>query len=242
MSSFHERALRYPLLAAVLVTAGCSHNKPVAKVTPPPAPAPTPTATIHVSPENVQAGQSATVTWSTANASNVQIDGIGVVGATGSKQVSPAQSTNYHLTARGEGGNVDATARLTVTPAPVASTATPTEEELFRQQVKDLYFAYDKYDLNSADQSTISADATFFKQHSNLRFVIEGHCDERGSEEYNMALGDNRAETTKKQLIALGVDASRIKIVSYGKEKPFCSDDNEGCFQQNRRAHFTLDR
>jgi peptidoglycan-associated lipoprotein len=242
MPFFNVRSVRYPILAAVLITAGCSHNKPVAKVTPPPPPAPSPTATVQVSPENVQAGQTATVTWSTTNASDVQIDGMGTLAASGSRQVSPTQSTNYHLSARGEGGNADATARLTVTSAPVASAVSPSEEELFQQQVKDLYFDYDKYDLRSTDQSTLTADASFLKQHSNLRFVIEGHCDERGSEEYNMALGDDRAETTKKQLISLGVEPSRIKIVSYGKEKPFCSSDNETCFQQNRRAHFSLDR
>lgn len=242
MSHKFVRPLLYPLLAGLLFAAGCSH-KTIAKATPPAAPpTPTPTASIHVSPENVQAGQSATLTWSTTNASDVQVEGLGTLAATGSQQVTPAQSTNYHLIAHGPGGNADATARLTVEAAPVAAAASPTDEELFRQQVKDLFFDYDKYDLRSSDQATVSADASFFKQHANLRFVIEGHCDERGSTEYNMALGDNRAEAAKKQLISMGVDPSRIKVVSYGKEKPFCTAEEESCFEQNRRAHFSLDR
>jgi peptidoglycan-associated lipoprotein len=230
----------YPLLAGLLLVAGCNH-KTIAKATPPaPPPAPAATVSIHVSPENVQAGQSATLTWSTSNATDIQIEGLGTVAATGSQQVAPARSTNYHLIAKGQGGNADATTRLTVEAAPVA-TAGPTDEKLFQQQVKDLFFDYDKYDLRSSDQSTLSADASFFKQHAHLRFVIEGHCDERGSAEYNLALGDNRAESAKKQLISMGVDPSRIKIVSYGEEKPFCAADEESCFEQNRRAHFSLD-
>jgi len=241
MSHNRVRPLLYSLLAGMLFLAGCSH-KTVAKATPPtPPPPPSPTATIHVTPEDVQAGQSATLSWSTANATNVSIDGVGEVAAAGSKQVSPSESTSYHLVAKGQGGNADATARLTVSQ-PVAAAMTPSEEELFAKMVKDLYFDYDKYDVRTSEQADLSADANFFKEHSNLRFVIEGHCDERGSEEYNMALGDNRAQAAKKQLISMGVDPSRIKVISYGKEKPFCNQDDESCYQQNRRAHFSLDR
>jgi peptidoglycan-associated lipoprotein len=236
------RSILYLLLAGLLLLVGCSH-KTVAKNTPPSAPPPpSPSASIHVSPEDVQAGQSATLTWSTTNASDVQIEGLGAVVASGSRQVSPSTSTSYHVVAKGQSGNADATARLTVSAAAAVAAVSPSEEELFAQQVKDLYFDYDKYDLRSSDQSTLSADASFLKQHANLRFVIEGHCDERGSEEYNMALGDNRAETAKKQLTSMGVDPSRIKVISYGKEKPFCTADGESCFQQNRRAHFSLER
>jgi peptidoglycan-associated lipoprotein len=242
MSHNDVRPLLYPLLAGLVLLAGCSH-KIVAKNTPPSAPPPpSPTASIQVSPEDVQPGQSATLTWSTTNATDVQIEGLGNVQASGSRQVSPAASTNYHVVARGQGGNADATARLTVSAPAATAAISPSEEELFARQVKDLYFDYDKYDLRSTDQAALSADASFLKQHANLRFVIEGHCDERGSEEYNMALGDNRAETAKKQLISMGVDPGRIKVISYGKEKPFCTADDETCFQQNRRAHFTLDR
>ena len=236
------RVSLYPVLAGVLLLAGCSHKQNVAKVATPPSPAPSATASIHVSPEAVQAGQSATLTWSTANATDVQIEGLGTVAASGTQQVTPSLSTNYHLVARGQGGNADATARLTVNAAPAVAASSASEETLFAQYVKDLYFDYDKYDLNPADESTVRADASFFQQHAGLRFVIEGHCDERGSEEYNMALGDNRAEAAKKQLISMGVDAGRIKVVSYGKEKPFCTADSETCYQQNRRAHFSLDR
>lgn len=242
MFSHHPvRYFVYPLVAGLLVLSGCSH-KTVAKATPPAVPpAPSPTATIQVSPAAVQTGQTATLTWSTSNTTEVELDGIGAVAGTGSRQVSPGESTTYHLVARGQGGSTEATARLTVT-APAVAAATPSEEDLFRQQVKDLFFDYDQYNLRSSDQSTIDADAAFLKQHSNLHVVIEGHCDERGSEEYNVALGDNRAEAARKQLVSLGIEPARIKVISYGKEKPFCTDGNESCFQQNRRAHFSLDR
>lgn len=239
--SHNVRFPMYVLTAGMLILAGCNHKQPVAKAAPAPPPPPSATATIHVSPESVTAGQAATLTWSTENATEVKIDGVGTVTASGTQEVSPSASTSYHLVAKGQGGNADATARLTVN-APVATAATPTEEELFRRQVKDLFFDYDKYDLRSSDQPVVSENAAFFKQHNNLRLVIEGHCDERGSTEYNMALGDNRAEAAKKQLVSMGVDASRIKVISYGKEKPFCTSADESCMQENRRAHFSLDR
>jgi peptidoglycan-associated lipoprotein len=88
--------------------------------------------------------------------------------------------------------------------------------------------------------TALQADAAFLKQHPNIHFTIEGHCDERGSTEYNLALGDNRASAAKKALVQLAIPASSIRTISYGKEKPFCTERNEQCRQSNRRAHFTL--
>jgi peptidoglycan-associated lipoprotein len=88
----------------------------------------------------------------------------------------------------------------------------------------------------------VQADARFLNQHPNINFTIEGHCDERGSTEYNLALGDNRANAVKNALAQAGVNASRIKTISYGKEKPFCTESNEQCWQQNRRGHFVYQR
>jgi peptidoglycan-associated lipoprotein len=82
----------------------------------------------------------------------------------------------------------------------------------------------------------------FLNQHSNIGFTIEGHCDDRGSTEYNLALGDQRASAVKNALTTAGVNASRVKTISYGKEKPFCLEDNEGCWQQNRRGHFVYQK
>ena len=195
-----------------------------------------------MTPTTIQAGQSASLTWQTSNATDVSIDGIGAVQPNGSQSVSPTDSTTYHLVAKGAGGTQEATARLTVTQAPPPPPPTPTvtDEDLFSQNVKDVYFDYDKADVRGDQQSSVQADAQFFSQHPNMNFTIEGHCDERGSTEYNLALGDQRASAVKSALTAAGVNASRIKTISYGKEKPFCTESNEACWQQNRRGHLVL--
>ena len=229
-------------MSAILMLGAC--HKKAAPPPPPPPPPPSPTASISVSPDTIQAGQSATLSWQTSNATDVSIDGIGAVQPSGSQQVNPTDSTTYHLTAKGSGGTQDATTRLTVAP-PAATTAPPpsaTEEDLFGQTVKDVYFDYDKSDLRSDQQAAIQSDAQFLNQHSNINFTVEGHCDSRGSTEYNLALGDQRASSVKSALVSAGVSANRVKIISYGKEKPFCMEENEGCWQQNRRGHFVYQK
>ena len=94
---------------------------------------------------------------------------------------------------------------------------------LFASSMQDVYFDYDSYDVSQKYQQALQADARFLQQHPNIKFTIEGHCDERGSTEYNLALGDNRANSTKQALISLGIPAARIRTISYGKEKPFCT-------------------
>ena len=229
-------------LAAVAVVGGC--KKKVAPATPPAAPPPPqPTATLSVSPSSVTRGGSATLSWTSSEATSVKIDEIGTVAASGSQAVSPAESTTYHLTATGPGGSAEATARLTVVepPAPPAPPApSESDAELFARSVKDIYFDYDRYDLRPDDQAAINANAAFFKAHPSFTFTIEGHCDERGSTEYNLALGDNRANAARTALINAGIPASQIKVISFGKEKPFCSESNESCWQQNRRDHFVF--
>lgn len=198
-----------------------------------------------MNPSTIQAGQSASLTWQTSDATDVSIDGIGAVQPNGSQSVSPSESTTYHLAAKGSGGTQEATARLTVTPAsapPPPPTTNVTDEQLFSQNVKDVYFDYDKADVRGDQQSSVQADAQFFGQHSNMNFTVEGHCDERGSTEYNLALGDQRASAVKSALTAAGVNASRIKTISYGKEKPFCTESNEACWQQNRRGHLVYQK
>jgi peptidoglycan-associated lipoprotein len=110
---------------------------------------------------------------------------------------------------------------------------------LFSQNIKDVYFDYDKADVRPSEQAAIQQDAAFLKQNANVQFTIGGHCDERGSTEYNLALGTSRAEAVKQALVAAGIDGSRIATRSYGKEKPFCTESSESCWQQNRRGHFT---
>jgi peptidoglycan-associated lipoprotein len=230
-------------LAAVLMLGACK-KKAAPPPPPPPPPPPSPTASISVSPDTIQQGGSATLTWQTTNATDVSIDGIGAVQPSGSQSVSPTDSTTYHLTAKGAGGTQDATTRLTVTPPPVtqAPTPSPTDEDLFGQTIKDVYFDYDKSDLRGDQAAAVQADAQFLNQHSAINFTVEGHCDSRGSTEYNLALGDQRASSVKNALISAGVSANRIKTISYGKEKPFCMEENEACWQQNRRGHFVYQK
>jgi len=231
-------------LGTIMFFGACA--KKVAPPPPPPPPAPTaPTASLSANPNTLDQGQSTTLTWQTTKATDISIDGIGPVDSSGSRQVTPADSTTYHLIAKGAGGIQDATARVTVNraPAPPPTTVSnATEQELFAQNVKDIYFDYDKYDVRAAEQGSLQHDAQFLQQHPNIRFTIEGHCDERGSTEYNLALGTNRADAVKNALIQAGVTGDRIKTFSYGKEKPFCTESNESCWQQNRRGHFVYEK
>ncbi len=226
-------------LSGLLLLGGCKKKAaPAPPPPPPPPPAAAPTASIAVNPNTIQSGQSASLTWQTSNATDVSIDGIGAVQANGSQSVTPTESTTYHLVAKGAGGTQEATARITVTPPPPPpQQPSVTDQDLFSQNFKDVYFDYDKSDIRGDQQAAIQADAQFFNQHPNMNFTVEGHCDERGSTEYNIALGDKRATAVKSALAAAGVNSSRIKTISYGKEKPFCTESNEACWQQNRRGH-----
>lgn len=229
-------------LCGLLVLGACKKKVAPAPAAPPPPPPPAPTASLTANPSTIEKGQSATLTWQTGNATDVNIEGVGKVDANGSTQVTPTDSTTYRLTAKGPGGTQDATARVTVTqpPPPPPPAPTETDEQAFARNMKDIFFDYDKYDLRPGDQSAVSANADFLKSHPAIKFTIEGHCDERGSTEYNLALGDNRANAAKAALVQAGVPADRIRTISYGKEKPFCTQSNEECWQQNRRAHFAL--
>jgi peptidoglycan-associated lipoprotein len=239
------RVLALVLILGALMMVGACKKKAAPPPPPPPPSMSAPTASISVSPDTIEKGQSSTLSWQTSNATDVSIDGIGAVQPTGSQSVSPADSTTYHLVAKGSGGTQEATTRLTVTPPPAAETGptpSPTEEDLFGRSVKDIYFDYDKSDIRGEQQASIQTDAQFFSQHTNINFTIEGHCDERGSTEYNLALGDQRASSVKNALVTAGVSPSRIKTISYGKEKPFCMQSNEACWQQNRRGHFVYQK
>src|SRR5262249_4289903 len=152
---------------------------------PPPPPPAAPTASLTANPNTIDKGQSTTLTWETTNATDMSIDTIGSVQASGSQSVSPAQSTTYTLTAKGPGGTQTATARVTVNaPSPPPPPPSATEEELFSQNVKDIYFDYDKSDIRTDQQTSLQADIQFLSQHPTVSFTVEGHCDERGSTEY----------------------------------------------------------
>ena len=243
-SNFRWVALVFAL-GAILFLGACHKKQPPPPPPPPPPPA-APTASLTASPEAIDKGQSSTLSWQTSNATDVSIDGVGAVQPNGTQQVTPTDSTTYTLTAKGAGGSQTATARVTVNappaPPPPAPTSSMTDEQMFAQSVKDIYFDYDKSDVRSSEQASIQADVAFLQQHSNVSFTIEGHCDERGSTEYNLALGDNRSSAVKNALVGAGISADRIKTISYGKEKPFCTESNESCWQQNRRGHFVYSK
>ena len=239
------RVLVPALLIALVIVTGCKKKTPPpAAQTAPPVTAPAPTAKITAQPDAISAGDQVTLTWKTTDATSVSIEGIGDLPTSGTKSVTPTASTNYHLVARGEGGTADDTARVTVSaPPPVAQpTNSMSAEEEFKANVQDIFYAYDAYDVSPEAQGILSKDAAYFNSHPNVRIVIGGYCDERGSNEYNLALGQNRADAAKSALITAGIAAGRIRVVSYGKEKPFCSESTEACWQQNRRAGFSLDQ
>jgi peptidoglycan-associated lipoprotein len=106
--------------------------------------------------------------------------------------------------------------------------------------LKEIYFDFDKADIREQDRATLSQDAAALKKFDFLRITVEGHCDERGTVEYNLALGERRSKAAFDYLVSLGVSADRMKTVSYGKEVPVCTQSNEDCWQRNRRAHLTV--
>ena len=233
------------LLAAFVAVPGCKKKEaplPAAE-TAPVAPAPAPTAQITATPTVISAGDQVQLAWRTTDATTVSIDGIGDVPTIGVKTVTPAESTSYHLVARGAGGSADATARVTVNapPAVVVPVTTMSAEQEFKANVQDAFFDYDAYDIRSDAQDVLSRDASWLVAHPEIRIVIGGYCDERGSNEYNLALGQNRADAAKNALVTAGVAATRIRTISFGKEKPFCTESTEECWQQNRRAGFSLE-
>jgi peptidoglycan-associated lipoprotein len=106
--------------------------------------------------------------------------------------------------------------------------------------LKDIYFAFDKADIRPREVKTLDANRTWLKVHDTSLVLIEGHCDERGTAEYNLALGERRAISAKNSLVSRGIPASRITIVSYGKERPVCTEHTQACWARNRRAHFLV--
>lgn len=229
------------VLFLLMVASGCKKKEPAP---PPPPPPKAPTATLSANPASIQRGQSATLTWSTENATDVAMDG-NKVDASGSQTVSPTETTTYHLTAKGSGGTQEATAQVSVAAPPPPPAATPaptpqvTEDQLFAQMVQDVYFDFDKAELRPDGQQALAQAAQIIKQ-KGWKVQIEGNADERGSTEFNLSLGEHRADSAKQVLIQNGVSADSLKTISYGKEKPQCTESNEACWQKNRRDHFTL--
>jgi len=243
--TYGKAILLISLLAVVIGVVGC--KKVV--VTPPPTPQPPPppparpTVTLQASSTFIQKGETVTLSWSSTNATRLNLSpGVGEVAPEGSTRVTPDSTTTYTITATGPGGTAEATARITVATPPPPPPPPPAEsiEDLFRKNVQDAFFDFDKSDVRSDAREALTKTGQFLRSYSQVRVTIEGHCDERGSTEYNLALGDKRAQAAKQFLISLGVPAERMDTVSYGKERPFCTTHDEDCWQQNRRAHFVM--
>jgi peptidoglycan-associated lipoprotein len=242
-----------------MFAAGCKKKAPPPVTPPPPAPAPVVTpapkaptvAQFSAEPTTIQRGESATLRWQvTGEVTGVSINqGIGTVQSTGSQRVFPSDSITYTLTATGPGGHTTASTTVTVTapppPPPPAPPAPPkaTIEQRLSTDVKDVYYDYDKSDVRADARDVLTRDADALKSiladFPGQTIVVEGHCDERGSAEYNIGLGDRRSSSAKDFLVQLGIPADRLKTISYGKERPQCTEATEDCYQKNRRAHFS---
>src|ERR1039457_1191002 len=224
-------------LTLAMFAAGCKKKAPPPPPPPPPpkeqpAPPPPPAAptvtAFAAEPSSIERGQSSTLSWNVTDASSISIDNsIGTVQAAGSRRVFPGASTTYTLTATGPGGTKTATATVNVTepapPAPPPAVPKVSFSDMLSGTVGDALFDYDKNDIREDARAALTKDADALKaiiaSFPDASVTIEGHCDERGSAEYNLALGDRRAAAAK--------------------DPPQCTDHNEPCFQKNRRAHFS---
>jgi peptidoglycan-associated lipoprotein len=202
-----------------------------------------------VEPTSIERGQSATLRWAVTNATEVALDqGLGAVQATGSRQIFPSATTTYTLTARSAAGTDSRTVTATVItpPAPPPTKAAPPPAKGLDpvteiRRLQDILFDYDQSELRPDARAVASTNADVLKrvfaENPTLNVVVEGHCDERGTAEYNLGLGDRRASIARDYLVQLGVPANRLRTISFGEERPACTDADEGCYQRNRRAH-----
>jgi len=143
----------------------------------------------------------------------------------------------------GPSAAADSTPRRVAAPlgAPVAAPTRPAPREFVTiPELRTIHFDFDKYDIRPEDAKTLDTNAAWLKANANHLVLIEGHCDERGTNEYNVALGERRAKAAMNYLVAQGVRANRVTIVSYGEERPLCREHDEACWSQNRRAEFRV--
>ena len=245
------------LFLGLILVPACNPKPRPARPDPPPTrtetpdpdlpPAPAPTVSLAATPGTIERGEHTSLKWSSKDGTSLVIDnGIGNVRATGEIVISPGESTTYMATVRGRGGEDRASTRVTVLDPPTRDPGVlSSEQELLGGKIQDgtiklVYFAYDKAQLSATAKETLQHNAIHFRQHPTVKFVVEGHCDERGSEEYNLALGDRRGIAVRDFLIQLGIQRGRMQAVSYGEEQPLDNRKNEKAFARNRRAQFTL--
>lgn len=256
----HSRKFAIVLATIILMVFAADCKKKIPPPPPPPPPVqpappppPPPAAPVveqfAADPASIQRGQSSNLSWRVTGATtNVSINqGIGTVQNAGSQRVQPNISTTYTLTATGPGGATTRSTTVNVTAPPPAPPppppSRPTIEQRLFSEVGDAFFDYDKSNVRADARDALTKDASALKNiladFPNGAIVIEGHCDERGSAEYNLGLGDRRSASAKEFLVQLGVPGDKLKTVSYGKERPQCTESNEACWQRNRRVHFS---
>jgi peptidoglycan-associated lipoprotein len=236
------RGAFFTAILALALVAGCK-KKPLAAPPPPPPPPPAaakPTVSLSANPTSINKGDSSTLSWTSTDATTLTISPeVGAVTAQGSTKVTPSDSTTYTITASGPGGSADSSVRITVAAPPPPPPPPPTRDENaeFLANVHTVYFDFNKADIRADQRDGLAHSAEYLRQNPQIKLNIEGNCDSRGSTEYNLLLGDRRAAAVKNYLVQLGISADRINTVSYGKEKPVCTEENESCWQQNRNGH-----
>lgn len=239
------------LLAVALLSFSCRRSTPPPPPPEPPAaaappPAPAPTITLTASATSITAGESTTLQWNSTNASSVMIEpGLGTVATSGMQSVSPASSVTYQATATGPGGTANAPLRITVNqpaaaPPPAAPPVSLSIDELFARDMQPILFDYDRADIRPSEIGKVQAAARFLQENAGVQVTVSGHADERGSQEYNIGLGDRRANAVRQALIERGITATRVNTVSFGEERPLCAESTEACWQRNRRGEFSM--
>jgi len=152
---------------------------------------------------------------------------------------APAGSSSSQPAMTAPGGGSGAGGTTPSNPTPPGTRPSP-KEFVAIPELRDVFFDFDKYDVRPGDAKVLDANASWLKSNPDNLVLIEGHCDERGTNEYNLALGERRAKATMNYLVSQGIQASRITIISYGEERPLCSEKTEDCWAKNRRAHFLV--
>ncbi len=244
-----------PVCGAILVLSlfGCKHPSPQLPAAPTQNSSTTPPAitSFKAEPATIPVGQTTVLTWSVEKADRIRIvPEDGVVLASDRRSVSPGRTTTYSLIASNSAGTVQAAVTVSVTSPnlPPTQNAQQLREHLkvVNSQLKDIHFNYNGGDLSPEEEVRLREDATvlsnLFRLDPNARVAVEGYCDTRGSDEYNIALGDRRATAVKAALVSLGLPATKLSTVSFGKERSVCDEDTEECYARNRRVHFSAGR
>ena len=139
----------------------------------------------------------------------------------------------------GAGGRRGAAGGAAATGTTIPSLPSP-KEFVESAALRDVFFDFDRYDVRTGDKGTLDENAKWLKSNQSALLLIEGHADERGTNEYNLALGERRAKATRDYLVSVGIDAGRITVISYGEERPICTEKTDACWAKNRRAHFLV--